>query len=157
MRSRMRHPADVLPDAAHPLQEILRAVHRAGVDSRTLELVHLRISQINGCAAGVHRGAGAARAAGASDAQLLALAVWRDAPCFTPAERAALELAESATRLADRPDAVSDEVWDRAATWFDERQLAALLLMIGVTNLGNRLGATTRQGAAADTLEGNKS
>ena len=60
-------------------------------------------------------------------------------------ERAALALAESATRLADRPDAVSDEVWNDAASFFDERQLAALILYIATTNLFNRLNATTRQ------------
>lgn len=66
-------------------------------------------------------------------------------PYFTEEERAALALAEAATRLADRPDAVSDEIWDTAATYFDEKQLAAIVLMVGVTNLFNRLNATTRQ------------
>ncbi|MCL7430188.1 carboxymuconolactone decarboxylase family protein [Streptomyces sp. YS415] len=145
MRSRMRNPAVVLSGAAGPLQELLTAVRSAGVDPRTLELVGLRISQINGCAAGVDDGTRTARAAGVSDERLLTLTAWRDTPHFTPAQRAALELAESATRLADRPDAVSDEVWDRAATHYDETQLAALVLLTGVTNLLNRLGATTRQ------------
>ncbi|MFE6336039.1 carboxymuconolactone decarboxylase family protein [Streptomyces sp. NPDC057806] len=145
MRSRMRNPAVVLSGAAGPLQELLTAVRSAGVDPRTLELVRLRISQINGCAAGVDDGTRTARAAGVSDERLLTLTAWRDTPHFTPAQRAALELAESATRLADRPDAVSDEVWDRAATHYDETQLAALVLLTGVTNLLNRLGATTRQ------------
>jgi AhpD family alkylhydroperoxidase len=141
----MRNPAVVLSGAAGPLQELLTAVRSAGVDPRTLELVRLRISQINGCAADVDDGTRTARAAGVSDERLLTLTAWRDTPHFTPAQRAALELAESATRLADRPDAVSDEVWDRAATHYDETQLAALVLLTGVTNLLNRLGATTRQ------------
>ncbi|MER6673444.1 carboxymuconolactone decarboxylase family protein [Streptomyces sp. NPDC000983] len=141
----MRKPADVLPGAARPLEEIRRAAHSAGVDAGTLELVRLRVSQINGSGACVALGAAAARAAGVGDERLLALAAWRDTPCFSPAERAALELAEAATRLADRPDAVSDPVWDRAATHYDEQRLAALILMIGVTNLTNRLAATTRQ------------
>ncbi|GAA3419142.1 hypothetical protein [Streptosporangium vulgare] len=63
---------------------------------------------------------------------------WREAPYYTDAERAALELAEAATRLADRDDAVPDEVWDNAAGHFDERQLASILLMTAVTNLFNR-------------------
>ncbi|WP_328874656.1 carboxymuconolactone decarboxylase family protein [Streptomyces sp. NBC_00287] len=151
MRSRMRNPADVLSGAAQTLQELLKTAHSAGVEAQTLELVHLRISQINGCAADVDGGARSAREAGVSDERLLTLAAWRDTPYFTPAQRAALELAEAATRMADRPDAVSDEVWDRAATHYDETQLAAIVLMTGVTNLFNRLGATTRQSSTPQT------
>ncbi|MDL2080363.1 carboxymuconolactone decarboxylase family protein [Streptomyces sp. GXMU-J15] len=154
MRPRMRNPADVLPDTARPLTEILRAVHSAGPDPRTLALVRLRISQINGCGSDVHAGVTAARAAGVSDERLHALAAWRDTAWFTPAERAALELAETATRLADRPDAVDDRTWDRAATYYDERRLAALILLIGTTNLLNRLGAITRQSVPANDSNG---
>ncbi|MFF4951919.1 carboxymuconolactone decarboxylase family protein [Streptomyces chattanoogensis] len=64
---------------------------------------------------------------------------------FTDAERAALALAEAATRLADRPGPVPDAIWDDAADHYDERQLASLILWIGMTNLFNRLNATTRQ------------
>ncbi|MDT0446356.1 carboxymuconolactone decarboxylase family protein [Streptomyces johnsoniae] len=145
----MRNPAVVLSGAMQPVQEILKAVRSGGVDGQTLELVHLRISQINGCSACVDGGAKAAREAGVSDERLAAVAAWREAPYFTPAERAALALAEAATRLADRSDPVSDEVWDTAATYFEEKELAALVLMIGVTNLFNRLNATTRQVAGA--------
>ncbi|WP_216356056.1 carboxymuconolactone decarboxylase family protein [Streptomyces sp. MP131-18] len=145
----MQNPAVVLSGAMQPIQDILKAVRSAGVDGQTLELVHLRISQINGCSACVDGGAKAARKAGVSDERLAAVAAWREAPYFTPAERAALALAEAATRLADRSDPVSDEVWDTAATYFEEKQLAALVLMIGVTNLFNRLNATTRQIAGA--------
>lgn len=149
MRSRMQNPAVVLSGAMQPIQEIMRAAQSGGVDGQTLELVHLRVSQINGCSACVDSGAKTARKSGVSDERLATVAVWRETPYFTEEERAALLLAEAATRLADRPDAVSDEVWDTAATYFDERQLAALVLMIGVTNLFNRLNATTRQIAGA--------
>ncbi len=77
------------------------------------------------------------------------MAAWRESPYFTDAERAALALTEAATRLSDRADPVPDEVWDEAAHHFDEPALAALVLMIGVTNLFNRLNATTRQVAGA--------
>jgi len=145
----MKNPAAVLPGAMQSIQELFKAVHAGGVDGQTLELVHLRVSQINGCGACVDAGAKTARKAGVSDDRLAAVAAWREAPYFTEEERAALALAEAATRLADRADAVSDEVWDRAATYFDEKQLAAIVLMIGVTNLFNRLNATTRQIAGA--------
>lgn len=149
MQSRMQNPAVVLPDAMPSIQTLFKAVNSGGVDGQTLDLVHLRVSQINGCSACIDGGAKSARKAGVSDERLAAVAAWREAPYFTEPERAALALAEAATRLADRPDAVSDEVWDAAATHFDEKQLAALVLMVGVTNLFNRLNATTRQIAGA--------
>ncbi|MFA1546422.1 carboxymuconolactone decarboxylase family protein [Actinomadura chokoriensis] len=149
MQSRMQNPAVVLPGAMGPIQEVFKAVHSGGVDGQILELVHLRVSQINGCSACVDAGAKTSRKAGVSDERLATVAAWREAPYFSDEERAALALAEAATRLADRPDAVSDELWDAAATYFDEKQLAAIVLMIGVTNLFNRLNATTRQIAGA--------
>jgi AhpD family alkylhydroperoxidase len=145
----MQNPAFILPGAMQPIQDIFKAVHAGGVDGQTLELVHLRVSQINGCSSCVDAGNKSGRKAGLSDERLATVVAWREAPYFTEEERAALELAEAATRLADRADAVSDEVWDRAATYFDEKQLAAIVLMIGVTNLFNRLNATTRQIAGA--------
>ncbi|MGA4798384.1 carboxymuconolactone decarboxylase family protein [Streptomyces lavendulocolor] len=149
MQSRMKNPAMVLPDTMQPIQQLLKAAQSGGVEAQTLELVHLRVSQINGCSACVDGGARTARKAGVSDERLATVAAWREAPYFTAPERAALALAEAATRLADRPDAVDDEVWDAAATHFDEKQLASLVLMVGVTNLFNRLNATTRQIAGA--------
>jgi AhpD family alkylhydroperoxidase len=145
----MKNPAMVLSGAMQPIQEIFKAVHSGGVSEETLELVHLRVSQINGCSACVDAGAKTARKAGVTDERLATVAAWREAPYFTEEERAALALAEAATRLADRADAVGDDVWDAAATYFDEKQLAAIVLMIGVTNMFNRLNATTRQIAGA--------
>lgn len=149
MRSRMQNPAAVLPGAMASIQSIFKAVHSGGADAELLELVHLRVSQINGCSACVDGGAKTARKAGVSEDKLATVVAWREAPYFTEEERAALELAEAATRLADRADAVTDEVWDTAATYFDEKQLAAIVLMIGLTNMFNRLNATTRQIAGA--------
>lgn len=149
MQSRMQNPAMILADAMQPIQQTFKAAYSGGVEKETLELVHLRVSQINGCSACVDAGAKTSRKAGVSDERLATVAAWREAPYFTDAERAALALAEAATRLADRPDAVNDEIWDTAATYFDEKQLAAIVLMIGVTNMANRLNATTRQIAGA--------
>ncbi|MFJ3670552.1 carboxymuconolactone decarboxylase family protein [Streptomyces sp. NPDC090106] len=149
MQSRMQSPAAVLPDAMGAIQGLIKAVQSGGVEGHTLELVHLRASQINGCSACVDGGVKSARKAGVSEERLATVAAWRETPYFSEEERAALALTESATRLADRSDAVSDEVWDTAATYFDEKQLAAIVLMIGLTNLFNRLNATTRQIAGA--------
>jgi AhpD family alkylhydroperoxidase len=149
MRARMKNPAMVLPEAMQPIQALNKVIGQGGVPPTTLELVHLRVSQVNGCSFCVDAGARTAKKGGETDERLFAVAAWREAPYFTDEERAALALAEAATRLADRPDPVPDEIWDEAATYYDERGLAALILMIGVTNLFNRLNATTKQVAGA--------
>lgn len=149
MQARMPNPAVILSDAMQPIQAIFKATAQGGVEAETLELVHLRVSQINGCSACVDAGAKTARKAGVTDDRLASVAAWREAPYYSDAERAALELAEAATRLADRPDPVPDPVWDAATTHYDEKGLAAIVLMVGVTNLFNRLNATTKQVAGA--------
>jgi len=145
----MSNPAMVLPDAMQAIQGLFKATGKGGVPPATLELVHLRASQVNGCSACVDSGARSAKKAGETDDRLFALAAWREAPYFTDAERAALALTEAATRLADRSDPVPDDIWDEAADHYDEQGLAALVLMIATTNLFNRLNATTRQVAGA--------
>lgn len=147
MEARMKNPAMLLPGAMESVQGMIKAVGKGGVPQRTLELVHLRASQINGCSVCVYGGAHAAKKAGETDERLWAVAAWREAPFFTDAERAALGLAEAMTRLSDRPDAVPDEVWDDVADHYDEPQLAALILHIATTNLFNRINATLKEPA----------
>jgi alkylhydroperoxidase family enzyme len=97
----------------------------------------------------VYSGAISAKKAGETDERLFALAAWRETDLFTDAERAALALAECMTRLADRPDPIPDEVWNEVVKYFDEKQMAGLVLWVAVTNLFNRLNATTKQPAGA--------
>ena len=149
MAARMNNPASVVPESMKGIQSIIKAAHSTGVPRSTLELAHLRASQINGCSPCVYSGATAAKKAGESDERLFAVAAWRETDLFDEAERVALALAESMTRLADRADPVSDEVWNDAARHFDEKQLAGLVLWIATTNLFNRLNATTKQPAGA--------
>ena len=147
MQARLTNPASLLPGAVKGINMLYKAAHSAGVPATTLELVHLRASQINGCGPCVDSGARNARRNGETDDRLAAVAVWRETPYFTDAERAALALAEAATRLADRPDAVPDEVWDQAAKHFGDAELAAIVLWIATTNFFNRINVTTRQQA----------
>ncbi|WP_432832364.1 carboxymuconolactone decarboxylase family protein [Dactylosporangium sp. CA-092794] len=147
MKARIENPAALLPDATKAVSLLYKAAHSAGVPQSTLELVHLRASQINGCSPCVDAGARAAKQRGETDERLFAVAVWQETPYFTDAERAALALAEAATRLADRADAVPDEIWDAAAKHFTEPELAAIVLWIATTNFFNRVNATTRQQA----------
>ncbi|MEW1904345.1 MULTISPECIES: carboxymuconolactone decarboxylase family protein [unclassified Streptomyces] len=145
--ARMTNPAYVLPDAGAAIQGLVKATRQGGVSEEILELVHLRASQINGCGFCVDYGVKNARKAGVSDEKLFAVSAWRETPYFSDEERAALALAEHATRLADSPDAVPDPVWDAAADHFDEKQLASIVMMIGLTNFFNRLNVTVRQPA----------
>ena len=149
MTARMKNPAMVLPDAMTGIQNIYKAMHKGGVPETTLELVHLRASQINGCSPCVDAGVKSARKARETEDRLLQVVAWRESNLFTDSERAALALAEAATRQADRPEAVTDEIWAEAAHHFDEQQLAAVILMIGITNLFNRLNTTIREPAGA--------
>jgi AhpD family alkylhydroperoxidase len=144
---RMSNPTELLPDAAPAIHALVGTAMGAGVPRETMELVHLRVSQINGCSFCVDFGWRGARKAGTDEAKLVAVAAWRDSPHFTAAERAALALAEAVTRLSDRTDPVPDDVWDAAARHHDEKQLAALLLWIATTNVFNRINVAVRQPA----------
>ena len=143
MASRI-HDAASQPDIGRGVQEIFKAVYKGGVPAQTLELVHLRASQINGCSACTDAGTTSATKAGVSTEKLLMVAAWYEDPHFDDAERAALALTEAMTRLADRPGAVTDEIWAEAARHYDERQLGALVLMVAITNFFNRLNSTFR-------------
>ena len=144
---RMPPPAVLVAGATAALTALTAAIGDAGLDRKLLALSRLRASQINGCASGVAAAAYQARQHGASSDQLDAVAAWRETPWFRDEERAALALTESVTRLADQLDPVPDRMWDTAATFFDCRELAVLLLNIAITNANNRLDAPTRQQA----------
>jgi AhpD family alkylhydroperoxidase len=145
VQPRMKNPAMLIPEAMQPFMAFLAAVRKSGVSQRTLDLVHLRTRQINGCSVCVDMGARELKEAGETNDRLFSIAAWREAPYFTEAERAALALAEAVTRLSDRPDPVPEEIWNQATLHYDEKALAALILWIATTNLFNRINATTKQ------------
>jgi AhpD family alkylhydroperoxidase len=147
MQARMSNPAMIMPDAMKAILALDKAVKKGTVPPATLELVHLRVSQINGCSACVDGGVRHAKKAGETDERLFAVSAWREAPYFTDAERAAMALAEAVTRISDSMEPVPDAVWNAAARHYDEQALAALLLSIATTNVWNRLNVATRQPA----------
>ena len=144
MQARMKNPVFLVPEAMGALQALGKATHE-GLPASTIQLVHLRASQINGCGVCVDMHARELERLGESHVRLFAVAAWRDTPFFTDAERAALALTEAGTRLSDRAEPVSDEVWNEAAKHFDERQLAVLILNIAQINLWNRLNVMVKQ------------
>ncbi|HEY8285069.1 MAG TPA: carboxymuconolactone decarboxylase family protein [Chloroflexota bacterium] len=149
MQARMKNPAMILPDAMQALQALSKSSEESGVPRRTIDLIHLRASQINGCSVCIDMHSRLAKKAGETDERLFAVAAWRDTPYFTDAERAALALTEAVTRLSDRADPVPDATWEEATRHYDEPALAALILSIASINVWNRLNVTTRQVAGA--------
>ena len=121
----------------------------SALPSATQELVKIRASQINGCAGCLDMHTKDAAHAGESQQRLNLIAAWREATVFTDAERAALELTEEGTRIADAAGGVPDEVWERAGKHYEEEDLAALVCLISLINASNRLCVMTRQPGGA--------
>jgi AhpD family alkylhydroperoxidase len=145
MQPRIKSPALTFPGVLQALTAVGKATESAGVPRATLELVNIRVGQINGCSVCVDMHCRTLKKLGESDQRIFSIATWRETPYYTDPERAALALAEAATRLADRSDAVPDEIWAAAAAHFSEAALGALVMSIAMANLWNRLNATTRQ------------
>ncbi|MFC8914982.1 carboxymuconolactone decarboxylase family protein [Streptomyces sp. NPDC057116] len=124
-----------------------KALKESALPASTQELVSLRVSQINGCAVCIDMHTKEAAAAGETAVRLALVGAWREATVFTEAERAALELAEQGTRVADAAGGVGDEVWARAARHYDEEQLTALVILIAFMNTANRLNIIAQQPA----------
>ncbi|WP_108986631.1 carboxymuconolactone decarboxylase family protein [Streptomyces coelicoflavus] len=139
---------------ASPLAgKILRHINSAGkavtdstLPAATQELVKIRASQINSCGMCLDMHTKDAAKAGETSLRLNLIAAWREAKVFTDAERAALELTEQGTRIADG-GGVTDEAWAKAAEHYDEEQLTALVGLIAVINTYNRLNVITQQPA----------
>jgi len=125
------------PDAFKAMLALEAGVHRTGLEPSLIELVKMRVSQINGCAYCLDMHSKDARAAGETEQRLYLLSAWREAPFYTDRERAALSWAEAVTLVAtnDLPDALYDEV----RTQFDEKGMVELTLAIIAINGWNRL------------------
>lgn len=145
LSSRMPNPVFVTPGALDAFQSLAAATAGQGVDPELLELLNLRVSQINGCSVCVDLHARTLKRIGESEVRIVGVGAWRHSPYFSDAERAALSLAESLTRIADDPDPVPDEVWDEAARYFDEQALSALVISIAQINAWNRLNIAVGQ------------
>ncbi|GIJ49176.1 alkyl hydroperoxide reductase AhpD [Virgisporangium aliadipatigenens] len=140
------------PAAAGPIKHIVAAgiaLRKSSLPESTAELVRLRASQINGCGFCTDMHTKEALHAGETQTRLNLVATWREATVFTEAERAALELAEQATRIADAAGGVPDDVWSNAAKHFDEEQLGALVITIALINAFNRVNVIVQQPAGS--------
>lgn len=146
MQARMKNPAFIHQDAMAALQALGVVCRKSSDIPESIHgLLHLRASQINGCAFCLDMHIKQAKKNGEDVERLFAVSVWRESPLFTGAERAALALTEAVTRVADQADPVPDPVWAEAARHFDEKAMATLLLAIATINVWNRLNVATRQ------------
>jgi AhpD family alkylhydroperoxidase len=141
---RMTNIPTLVPEAMKALHALGESARGGGLPRTTAIMVHLRASQINGCSFCAEMHSRELQEAGEPGQRIWTVAAWREAPYFSEAERAALELTEALTRIADRPDPVADEVFEQAARHYDERQLAALIIEIGAINVWNRFNVATR-------------
>jgi AhpD family alkylhydroperoxidase len=145
MQARMNNPVMIVPGAMDAIQALAASVENSSVPSRTIGLVQMRASQINGCSVCVDLHARWMKKQGETDERLLSIAAWHDAPYFTDGERAALALTECVTRLSDRADPVPDGIWSAVSRHYDEAGLAALILAIATINVWNRVNVATKQ------------
>lgn len=144
MQARMTNPVFILPEAMQAMFALNKSIEDK-LPLRLHKLVHLRASQINGCSVCVDMHAKELQHAGVPLEHIFAVAAWRETPYFTDAERAVLELTESLTRLADRPDPVPDPVWEKVAAHYSQPEIAALLVDIAQINSWNRFNVAVRQ------------
>jgi alkylhydroperoxidase family enzyme len=142
----MDNPSLVVPGALQPLLDLTEVIGKVGVPQTTLDLVRLRVSEINGRVYTLPDEPGEAEQA---DERLPLVATWRTETCFTDAERSALEMAEAVTLMTDPQDMASDEVWEDSARYYNDEQLGALVMHIGLVNFWNRVNVATRQEPAA--------
>jgi AhpD family alkylhydroperoxidase len=151
MEARLNYLASpIASKAAKQFMSVGRTLKGSQLPALTQELVALRVSQINGCAVCIDMHTKEAAAAGETAVRLNLVAAWREATVFTEAERAALELAEEGTRVADGAGGVSDDVWAHAAKHYDDEELTALVILVSFMNSVNRLNIITRQPCAGD-------
>ncbi len=139
--------SDIVAKFAKHINSAGMVVSQSPLPKATQELVKIRASQINGCAYCTDMHTKDAAQAGETSLRLNLVAVWREATVFTEAERAALELTEQGTRIADAAGGVTDDAWESARKHFDDDQLAALVSLIALINTYNRLNVITRQPA----------
>jgi AhpD family alkylhydroperoxidase len=145
MQARLNpYSTDLGPKFAKYIVSANNVLADSKLPAATQELVKIRASQINGCAGCLDMHTKDAAHAGETPLRLNLVAAWRETTVFTDAERAALELTEQGTRLADG-GGVTDEAWANAAEHYDEEQLMALVCQIAVINAFNRLNVITRQ------------
>lgn len=129
------------PDALQAMFALGKAVADSGLEHSLVELVKIRVSQINGCAFCIDMHTKDAREAGETEQRIYALSAWRETPFFTDRERAALAWAEALTHPAG---GVSDELYERTRKQFDEKEVTYLTWAVVNINGWNRVAISAQ-------------
>jgi AhpD family alkylhydroperoxidase len=135
-------PKNVPPAIIQAMLGLERQVRQAGFDSRLLDLVRMRASQINGCAYCLDMHSKDARANGESEQRLYGLSAWRETPYYSARERAALEWTEALTLVSETH--APDDVYEHVREQFSEHEFVYLTLAIVAINGWNRLNVAAR-------------
>jgi AhpD family alkylhydroperoxidase len=143
MTPRLRNPFKAAPDGIKAMMAVEASIKASGLEHSLLELMKLRASQINGCANCVNLHAGLLRKEGVSEERIQNVVVWWEATCFDDREKAALAWTDAVTLVADTR--VPDDVYDRVAARFDEKELCDLTFAICTINFHNRLAVAFRR------------
>ncbi len=141
MQPRLRYPT-LAPNGFRAMSGLEEYVHSSGLEPGLLELVKLRCSQINGCAYCIDMHTKDARVRGETEQRLYALNAWRETPFYSDRERAALEWAETVTRVSETH--VPDDVFERVRKYFSEKELVDLTFAVIAINGWNRLAISFR-------------
>ena len=136
------HYMKVSQGAYHALSELEKYLHECGLEETLLNLIKLRVSQINGCAYCLDMHWKDLRALGESEQRLYSLDAWEESPYYSDRERAALAWAEAVTRVSETH--VPDEVYEEAKKHFTEKELADLTVAVATINAWNRLAIAAR-------------
>ena len=142
MKSRLDY-LTLIPSAIKPLRDLEAHLRSCGLNSSLLELVKIRVSQINGCAWCIDMHTKDARAGGETEQRIYMLDAWRETPFFTERERAALDWTESVTCVSETH--VPDAVYDRVKEHFSEIELVNLTMAVIAINSWNRLAISFRK------------
>lgn len=145
MKARMKNPAVVLPGANTGIQSLLSAIFQSGVPKEVLDLVSLRVGQLNVCELCIGQAMGGIEPGSKQAQRLESVAAWQNADYFSEQERVALALAEAVTKLDGRYDSVPDTLWNDVERLYDETARAGLILFISAMNMFTRINVSTRQ------------
>ncbi|TGK08611.1 carboxymuconolactone decarboxylase family protein [Leptospira fletcheri] len=133
--------ARAYPEALEAMLKMEKFSKSGGIEPQLYELVKIRASQINGCAYCIETHTKDARAFGEKERRIYLLNAWREAPCYSEKERAALEITEYVTRISEK--GVPNEAYENARAHFDEREFVALVVLINTINSWNRIAIST--------------
>jgi AhpD family alkylhydroperoxidase len=135
----------VAPEAYQAMLDLEKYIATTSITPVLKELIKIRASQVNGCAYCINMHTADARKLDITEQRIYLLSAWREADVYTEEEKAVLALTEEITLISNH---VSEETYENAAKYYDEKSLAEIIMMIITINAWNRIGIATGMRAA---------